>query len=70
MSSIPSQPNFYTNLQGGVPGTDYDNLSPEELDKLINTAHKLKTGRSGSLTPAPLPPPKRHADLTSILGGL
>ena len=68
MSSIPSQPTFYTNLPGGVPGTEYDNLSPEELDKLINAAHKLKTGRAGNLSPTPPLPPKRHVDLDAILG--
>jgi hypothetical protein len=66
---MTSQPTFYNNINGAVPGTDYDNMSPEELDQLINAAHKLKTGRSGQLTPAAPPPPKRHVDLDAILGG-
>ena len=70
MSSSTFQPNFHTNIGNAVPGTDYDNLSPEELAKLINEAHKLKTGHSGRLAPSPPPPAKRHADLSSVLGGL
>jgi hypothetical protein len=64
-----NQPNFHTN-DAAVAGTDYDNLPPDELDKLINEAHRLKTGRAGRIAPAPPPPAKGYVDLDALMKGL
>jgi hypothetical protein len=64
-----TQPNFSTNLNA-IPSTEYDKLSPEDLDKLINAAHQVRTGRTGRVSSAPPVAPKRVVDLESILGGL
>ena len=65
MIGTPYQPNIPTNIQGGTPSTEYDNLSTEELDKLLNAV----TGR-GQLRPTAPPPAKRIVNLDHILGGL
>ena len=64
-----TQPNFSTNLNA-IPATDFDNMSQEDLDKLINASHQVKTGRTGRVSSAPPVIPKRVVDLESILGGL
>ena len=53
-----------------LPGTEYDNLSEDQLVQLIRQAHKLKTGREGSIQPAYVPPSKPVVNLESVLGGL
>ena len=58
----PYQPNFVS-LDGALPGSDFDNMSSEDLDRLINAAHQSKTGRSGRLAPSAPPPPTRVVDL-------
>jgi hypothetical protein len=63
-----NQPNFHIAAGGNIPVTDYDNLSQADLDKLINDAHRLKTGRAGRLVAAPPPAPKGYVDLDAILG--
>ena len=65
MSSTPYQPNFQTEIQGGIPASEFDDLSPLELDKLLNAV----TGR-GQLRSSPPPPAKRVVSLDHILGGL
>ena len=66
MSSIPYQPNLQTDLQGAIPPSEYDDLSSEDLVKLLNSV----TGR-GQLSPEPTAPaPKRVVNLEHILGGL
>ena len=35
-----------------IAATDFDNLPPDELAKLINAAHQVKTGRSGRVSPS------------------
>jgi hypothetical protein len=62
----PFQPQFQ-NINGAAAGTDYDNMSEEELTKLINAAHKAKTGRDGRVAPAPAPKAVRVVDLDKIL---
>lgn len=62
----PFQPNFNT-VNGAVPATDFDNMSEADLLRLINDAHKAKTGRSGRLAPGAPPPAKRVVDLDAIL---
>lgn len=64
--NTPFQPNFQ-NIQGRAPGTEFDNLSEDELLKLINAAHKVKTGRSGSLYQTAPPQQSRVVDLDAIL---
>jgi hypothetical protein len=66
---IPQQPNFNVGVNR-VPGTEYDNLSSEELAKLINAAHKAKTGRQGNVSPnLNIIPAKKFVDLDAIVGG-
>ena len=62
----PSQPNFQ-NLSGAAPATDFDNMSEEDLTKLINAAHRAKTGRQGRVAPAAPPKAVRVVDLDQIL---
>ena len=70
MSSIPWQPNFQINSKtAAIPGTEYDNLSPEELATAINDSYRLKTGRQGRVQYNPPPEPKRVVDLDAIFGG-
>lgn len=64
------QPNFEVGNNQALPSTDFDNLSGEELQRLINSAHKLKTGRSGAIRSTPPPVEKRVVNLEHILGGL
>lgn len=64
----PFQPNFQ-NLQGAAPATDFDNMSDADLQKLINAAHQVKTGKPGQLRSAPPPPAKKVVDLDALLGG-
>jgi len=67
-----TQPNFNIGNNQALPGTEFDNLSPEELRKAINDAYKLKTqGKKGFNPPPPRPvAEKKYVDLTNILGGL
>ena len=68
MNNAPWQPNFQIKADtAGLPSTEYDNLSEEDLVKAINDAYKLKTGRTGSLQPAVAPPPKNHVDLDAMI---
>jgi len=62
------QPNF-ANIEGAAPGSNFDNLSEDELLKLINQAHQVKTGRSGRLYSVPPPPPKRVVNLDQYFRG-
>jgi hypothetical protein len=62
----PFQPGFQ-NIIGAAPGTDFDNMSEEELTRLINQAHRVKTGRDGRVAPAAPPKPTRIVDLDRIL---
>ena len=62
----PFQPQFQT-ISGASPATDYDNMSEDELTKLINAAHKAKTGRDGRVAPAQAPKAVRVVDLDKIL---
>ena len=64
----PSQPSFQ-NINGAAPATDFDNMSEADLTKLINEAHRAKTGRAGRLAPAAPPQAKRIVDLDAILNG-
>ena len=63
---MPNQPNF-TVKSNAIPGTDYDNLSNEDLQKLINAAHKAKTGREGHVRPVVPPPQKQHVDIDRLI---
>jgi hypothetical protein len=65
MATAPYQPNFQTAITGGIPSTEFDRLSPEELDKLLNSI----TGRGQMRTATP-PQAKRTVNLDHILGGL
>lgn len=66
----PVQPNFTVKQDtAAIPGTEYDNLSPEDLAKLINAAHKEKTGRSGQVAPRIYtPPPSNYIDYDAKFG--
>lgn len=61
---MPLTPNPQ-NITGGVPATDFDNLSNEDILKLINAARQTKGGHSIS-GQAP-PPAKRHVDLDALI---
>jgi len=67
---MQQQPNFTVGNQQAIPGSEYDNLTPQQLQQLINQAHKLRTGREGRIHSTTPPPEKKHVDLTSIFGGL
>lgn len=67
--NIPYQPNFQ-NLQGAAAGTDFDNMSDDELRKLINASHKAKTGRSGNIQQIAPPPPTGYRNLDAELAVL
>lgn len=63
-----SQPNFNIGNQQAVPGSEYDNLSNEELAKLINAAQRLK-GKPANMRPAqPPPPPPTIRDYSRLPG--
>ena len=64
----PFQPQFQ-NISGAASSSEYDSLSEEDLTKLINAAHRVKTGRQGSLAPAQPPKSVRVVDLDAMLGG-
>ena len=53
-----------------IAGSEYDNLSEEDLVKLIRQSHKLKTGREGSIQPSRPVMSKPVVNLENILGGL
>ncbi len=61
-----NQPNFDTLGQQGP--TQYDNLSDEDLRKLINDAARTK-GLQGNIQPQHRPAPKKVVDLDQYLGG-
>lgn len=62
--NIPRQPNFnIAKDTRAIPSSVYDNLSDEDLDRLITDSHRLKTGRSLHLPPATVPTPKKIVDL-------
>ena len=63
-----TQPNFNIKADtAALPGTDFDSMSDEQLNALINQSHQLKTGRLGRVSTAPPPPQKRHVDLDYII---
>ena len=65
--NIPRQPNFnIAQDTNAIPASEFDNLSDEDLAKLIAESHKLKTGRSLSLPSTPPPQPKKVVDLTNL----
>lgn len=72
MSSTTYQPNFQVNTStdARILGTEFDNMSEADLQRLINAAHQVKTGRPGNLSSAPPPVAKRVVNLEHILGGL
>lgn len=61
---MPNQPGFTVNTNR-IPGTEFDNLSDEDLRKLINS-----TGRITVNSVAPPPPPKKVVNLEHIFGGI
>lgn len=61
-----NQPNPDKLAQQGP--SEYDNLSNEDLRKLINDAARLK-GRAGNLQPQVRPVAKKVVDLDQYLGG-
>ena len=61
------QPGSLTIDQNSVPATDFDNMSEEDLTRLINAAHRAKTGRQGRVAPARPPKAERIVDLDKIL---
>ena len=62
--NTPRQPNFNVAKDtAAIPGTDFDNMSDEELEQLIAASHKLKTGKPLNLPKTPPPTPKRVVDL-------
>ena len=67
--NIPYQPNFQY-VQGAAPATDFDNMSDADLQKLINAAHKAKTGRSGNLQQAAPHPSSGYRNLDAELASL
>ena len=69
--SHPQQPNFNVGPDtAAIKTTDYDNMSSEDLAKLINAAHKIRTGHSGNVSSThPTPQPKKYVDLDQYLGG-
>ena len=68
---MPTQPNFTVKPDtAAIPGSEFDNLSPEALAQLIRQAHKLKTGREGRLA-ASAPPVEtgKYIDYDAKFGG-
>jgi hypothetical protein len=63
---MPQQPNF-TVKSNAIQASEYDNLSNEDLQKLINAAHKAKTGREGHVRPVVAPPQKQHVDIDRLI---
>jgi len=52
-----------------LAATDFDNLSPEDLAKLINATHQAKTGRSGRVAPSqPVPSAGQFIDYDAKFG--
>jgi hypothetical protein len=64
-----SQPNLSNVKQGtaAIAGSQYDNMSDEDLQALINAAHKVKTGRQGRVGPIVEPPRKQHVDIDALI---
>jgi len=61
-----TQPNFSVK-SNAIPATDYDKMSDAEIERLINSAHQVKTGRMGRITTAPPPTQKRYVDLDRVI---
>jgi hypothetical protein len=61
-----TQPNFSVK-SNAIQATEYDNMSEEDLLRLINQAHQVKTGRMGRVSAAPPPPSKGYVDLDQII---
>jgi len=65
-----TQPNFTVGNQQAVKTTEFDNLDPDELVRLINEAKKLKTGKAGSMyVPPPKPSVGTFIDYDAKFGG-
>ena len=60
-----TQPNFSVNANA-LPSTDFDNLSDEQINQLLNQAAAYK-GKSGGFSSAPPPVAPRYTDLDAIL---
>ena len=68
MNQTPWQPDFQIRSDtAGIPSTEYDNLSTEDIMKLVNAAQKIKTGKQGNLHYTPPPPPKKEVDIDAII---
>lgn len=67
--NIPYQPNFQ-NFEAAAAGTDFDNMSDADLQKLINAAHKEKTGRTGNIRQSAPPPSPGYRNLDDELAKL
>jgi len=71
MSLVPRQPNFYVqgkDNMGGIPTTDFDNMSDEDLRKLMNGVNAL-SGKAARVPPPKLPPVKQEFDLDAYFRG-
>ena len=62
MNNTPRQPNNFSVNGNAVAATDFDNMSTEDLDKLINA-----TGKVQVFAPK-LPTPKKEVNLDQYLG--
>jgi hypothetical protein len=67
---MASQPRNQLVEGNAIASTDYDNLSPAELQRLINEAHRIRTGRTGNVHSSAPPPQKQVVNLERFLGGL
>lgn len=65
---MSKQPNFNVAAdQAAIPGSGYDNLSDEDLQRLINETHRVKTGHSGRVAPVARPQPGRYLDVDEMM---
>jgi hypothetical protein len=53
---------------GGIPTTDFDNMSDEDLRKLMNGVNAL-SGKAARVPPPKLPPVKQEFDLDAYFRG-
>jgi hypothetical protein len=66
---MSNQPNFITKANA-IPGTEYDNLSDEELTKLLNETGRFLNKKPGNFSPSKPPQGPNIVNLDHVFGGL
>lgn len=70
--NTPKQPSFYRHAGDkpqGIPASDLDQLSDEEIRNLLNGVN-AQAGKSARVFASEAPKAPREVDLSKILGGI